>query len=310
MGENDRSSVGVGHPGLLGHLDGLLDDALLGGAAFVVEARELLGEVGGALSSCGGHELEGIAGVPEASDRVESWGESESDGFGVDLIGVESGGGDEGAESDDGCCFDSCEAELGDDAVLVNERDDVGDGSEGGEDEEIDEGGAERGGDGIRFAVEGRESPGEFVGDSGAAEFSEGVLRVWSSWVDDGEGAWHVVHLRGWVVVIGDDEVDAEVFGFDCGVDGGDAAVDGDDDLCSGLGECFDCGFVEAVAFIDAVGDVGGDLSVWCDDSEHVDEDGGGGDAVDIVISEDDDGFVVGDCFEDAIGGFVEVGDE
>lgn len=145
--------------------------------------------------------------------------------------------------------------------------------------------------------MEGRESPGEFVGDSGAAEFAEGVLRVWSPWVDDCVGVWHVGDVCRWVVVVGDDEIDAEFFGFGCGGDGGDAAVDGDDDLGSdilyGVGECFDGGFVEAVAFFDAVGDVGGDFGFWRDDSEHVDEDGGGGDAVDIVISEDDDWFVV-----------------
>jgi len=39
-------------------------------------------------------------------------------------------------------------------------------------------------------------------------------------------------------------------------------------------------------------------------------EDGACGDAVDIVISEDDDGFVVFDGFQYALGGFVEVWDE
>lgn len=157
--------------------------------------------------------------------------------------------------------------------------------------------------------MEGCESPSEFVRDSGAAEFSEGVGGVWSSWMDDGEGIGYVVHLSGWVVMVGDDEIDTEFFGFGCWSDGGNAAVDGDDDFGTGIGECFDRGFVEAVAFVDAVGDVGGDLGVWRDDSEHVDEDRGGGDAVDIVISEYDDGFVVGDRFEDSGRGFVEVGD-
>lgn len=75
--------------------------------------------------------------MSEATDRVESWCEAESDGFCVDLVGVETGGGDECAESDDGGRFDSGETELGDDAVLVNEGDDVGDRAEGGEDEEV-----------------------------------------------------------------------------------------------------------------------------------------------------------------------------
>jgi len=94
-------------------------------------------------------------------------------------------------------------------------------------------------------------------------------------------------------VVIGDDEVYAEFFGGLCGCGGGDAAIDCDDDFGALVGECFDGGFVEAVAFVDSVGDVGGDFGVGCDDPEHVDEDCGGGDAIDIVIAEDGDWFAV-----------------
>ena len=111
-------------------------------------------------------------------------------------------------------------------------------------------------------------------------------------------------------MVVGDDEVDAEFFGDDCGVGCSDAAVDGDDDFGACISEGLDGGFVEAVAFIEAVGDVGVDFGVGCDDTEHVVEDGGGGDAVDIIITEDGDWFIVFDGIKDALCGFVEVWDE
>ena len=102
MCEDDGSFVRRVHPGLLDHFEGLFEDALFGGSSFVVEDGELVGEVGGVLSSCGGHEVECVPGVSEATDRVESWRESESYGFGIDLVFVETRCFDEGAESDDG----------------------------------------------------------------------------------------------------------------------------------------------------------------------------------------------------------------
>lgn len=158
--------------------------------------------------------------------------------------------------------------------------------------------------------MEGGEAPCEFVCNSCAAEFSEWVLRIRSARVDDGERIGHVAQVCGWVVVVCDDEVDVEVFCDECWGGCGDAAIHGDDDLGALFCECADGVVVEAVAFFDAVGDVGGDLCVWRDDCEHVVEDGACGDAVDIVISEDDDGFVVLDGFQYALGGFVEVWDE
>ena len=74
VGEDDCSFVWVGHAGLLGHLEGLFEDALFGGSSIVVEGGELLGEVGGALTCGSGHEFEGIGGVPEAAYGVEAGG--------------------------------------------------------------------------------------------------------------------------------------------------------------------------------------------------------------------------------------------
>ena len=147
VGEDDGSFVGAGHALLLGHFEGLFEDALFCCASVVVECGELVGEVGGALAGGGGHEFEGTLGVSESSDGVEAGGEAEADGFGVDLVGVEIGGVDECVEALDGGGFDFGQAELGDGAVFVDEGDDIGDGAQGGEGEEVQEGGAELWGD-------------------------------------------------------------------------------------------------------------------------------------------------------------------
>jgi len=158
--------------------------------------------------------------------------------------------------------------------------------------------------------VEGGDAPGEFVGDACAAEFAEGVGGVWAAGVDDGVAIGHVVEVGWGVVVVGDDEVYAEFFCAECGGVGGDAAVDGDEEFGALVGEGVNCGFVEAIALVEAVGDVGVDCGFWCDGVEDVVEDCGGGDAVDIVIAEDGDFFVFVDGGEDSLGGFVEVWDE
>ena len=110
--------------------------------------------------------------------------------------------------------------------------------------------------------------------------------------------------------MVGDDEVYTEFLSTECRVYCGDAAVYGDEEFGTGLGEGLDGGFVEAVALVEAVGDVGVDCCVGGDGGEHVVEDCGGGDAIDIVIAEDSNLFVVVYCGEDSLGGFVEVWDE
>lgn len=80
--------------------------------------------------------------------------------------------------------------------------------------------------------------------------------------MDNGEGARHVVERFGWVVVIGDDEVYTEFMSGLSGLDRGDSAIDGDDHLGAIACEGLDRFAVEAVAFFDAMGDVGGDFGV------------------------------------------------
>jgi hypothetical protein len=107
-------------------------------------------------------------------------------------------------------------------------------------------------------------------------------------------------------MVIGDDEIDAALFGDLSGFYGGDAAVDGDDELGAAVDDLAEGVGIEAVAFFEAVGDVEVDFAAQ--DVDGVPEDGGGGDAVDVVVAVDDDFFAVADGAGDAVGGFGEVG--
>ena len=109
-------------------------------------------------------------------------------------------------------------------------------------------------------------------------------------------------------VVVGDDEIDIFVAKRFCFVEGGDAAVDGDDEFGAGVGELFEGFGVEAVAFFEALGDVVVDVAA--EEGDGVPEDGGGGDAVDVVVAVDDDFFLVADGLVDALGGFEDAGEE
>ena len=83
--------------------------------------------------------------------------------------------------------------------------------------------------------------------------------------MNDCEGVRDVARVFGRVVVVGDDEVYAECLCVLSLVCCGDAAIDGDDELCAGLCDGRERVGVEAVALVEAVGDVGGDLRVGRD---------------------------------------------
>ena len=113
----------------------------------------------------------------------------------------------------------------------------------------------------------------------------------------------------GPLVVVGDDQIDAELFGDLRLIDGGDAAVDGDDEGRAVAVELFDGLAVEAVALVDAVGDVGLDaFGGVAEGDECVPEDGGGGDAVDVVVAVDGELFTGLHGFRDPFCGVGDAG--
>jgi hypothetical protein len=107
-------------------------------------------------------------------------------------------------------------------------------------------------------------------------------------------------------VVVGDDQVHAAVAG-DLGLlDGGDAAVDRDDQLRALVAQLGQRLGVQAVAFLDAVGDV--ELGVPAEHADRVPQDAGGRDAVDVVVAVDDDLLLVPDRPGDPVGGLGDAG--
>ena len=318
VGEDDRTPAGIaGHAALFGEFAGLVKDLALGGLALLVLLVELLGDLHRAGLAGHGEHLDGFGGVAHPAAGVEARAEDEPDLLGVDGLVEQVGGREQGAEASEIGCADVLEAEGGDDAVLVDERDDVGDGAEGGEGKQVEEDGADLGADAISPGSQRRDAPGEFEGDARAAELAEGVggLAVDAdARVDDGVGvgerAVSGFTLAGDVVVVGDDQVEAELVGGLGLIEGRDATVHADDEAGAFVVEATEGGAVEAVALFEAVGDVGAEVGFGLDRADGVVEDAGGGDAVDVVVAVDSDLLAGSDGFKDAGRGLVEAGHE
>jgi hypothetical protein len=111
------------------------------------------------------------------------------------------------------------------------------------------------------------------------------------------------------LVVIEDDDIDAAGGEFTDGFGGGGTAVHGEDKAGGAMLEAvFDGIGAEAIAFVHAIGDEMGDLKAQS--FEDFGEDGGGGDAIDVVIAEDDHRFTGGASGEETFHGRLHVGEE
>ena len=120
--------------------------------------------------------------------------------------------------------------------------------------------------------------------------------------VDHGAGGGQLVLT---FVVIGDDEVDAERGGERRFLHAGDAAVDRDDQRHAGLGKCADGVTAEAVALLDAAGNV--HRHIRPARAEIIGQKAGRGDTVHVVVAEDRQLFAVFKRLRDARDGLVHV---
>ena len=123
--------------------------------------------------------------------------------------------------------------------------------------------------------------------------------------VDHGAGGGQLVLT---FVVIGDDEVDAEGGGKGGLLHAGDAAVHGDDERDALLGKRADRIAAEAVALLNAAGNVHEHRRAA--GAEIIGQKAGGGDAVHVVIAEHGDGLAAGKRAVDARHGLVHVAHE
>lgn len=304
---------GVGDDGVVGdevmvldELEGVVGDGAFDFLAFLVHGVELFCGDGAGAEVVGEEHIDGEGGVGEAAGGVDAGAEAEGDVGGFEgLVLVDAGDFGEGLDAGAVGVLDFVEAEGGEDAVFVEERDEVGDGAKGDEVEEFLEV------DGVGFWVglffEGfGEGMGEFEDEADGAEVGPGGVRgVEYVGVDEDGVFWG--GFFG-LVVVDDDDVDAFVFEeFDFG-EGVGAAVEGEEEGGRGNGEgAFEDGLGHAVAFFEAEGGevVRGEAEYF----EDVGEEGGGGDAVDVVIADDGNGFFIFDGFDGALNSAVHIGE-
>src|SRR6185437_15979787 len=83
------------------------------------------------------------------------------------------------------------------------------------------------------------------------------------------------------------------------GLDRGDSTIDADDDLRAAVADLRDSLAVQAVAFFDAMGDV--EIDVAAERPDRMPENGGGGDAIDVVIAVNDDPLLFANRAGDAL---------
>ena len=235
----------------------------------------------------GREHLDGPHGPFEPAGRVDPGRQAEADHAGREPRLVEAAGHfHQGPQPDRGRPEDARQAVPDEDAVLAVERDDVGDRRQGDQAERPDQEVAEVGRGLLAVAEALADLPGELERDPRAAEVAAGVGAAGQARMDDHVGRRELGADR---VVVGDDQLDAQLARERGLGDRRDAAVDRDDQrvrlrlgqLAEGLG-------VDAVAFLDPVRDVVDDVA-GTGQLQAGPEDARAADAVDVVVAVDDD---------------------
>ncbi len=140
--------------------------------------------------------------------------------------------------------------------------------------------------------------PGQLEGHSGPAQAGERIATSGQAGMDDRFSVGQFI--RG-AVVIGNDQLQAQSAGKLCFGDAGNPAIDGNDQRRVGVGDLLQSFLVEAIAFVQAIGDMIMDIGVQ--QAEAADEDGGGRDTVGIVVTVDHDPLPLGNGRGNPLGG-------
>ncbi len=286
IGDDGRPRVGIGGRRLPGAAHDIVREPL----PLEVALLELVGEGLRFLGFLGEQEPQRVGRIGDPAGRVQSRAEAEPDVRRADPPELQPGAIREGAHAGDRRAIERGQTRGDDGSVLSAERHHVSHGRERAELQELVL--LHR----VREIAEQRlrepqrdARAGELlvVGDvTGPARVHQGVrLRK------DGRR----------VMVVGDDQVDAELLRELRLGDRGDAAVHGDHDLRAVGRELAQRGRVEAVALLVAVRDVRADRNAKVPERAH--EDGRAGDAVDVVVPVDDDALAGGERTADPLDG-------
>ncbi len=241
-----------------------------------VALLEALGESLRLVGVLGQQEPKRILGVVDPAGRVQTRAEHEADVARANTPELQTRALDEGSHAEERRAVQGLESEFCEHAVTAAKWDDVGDRRQRAQLQELVLP------QGVREIAE--KTLGEHQGHAGAGEllFDRGIA---------GTPRVHervrVRKLRRWVMVVGHDEIDAEVARERRLLHRGDAAIDAHDDLGAILGQLPERRGVQAVALFVPIRDVRPDH--YAELPERADEDGRPAYAVDVVVSIDDD---------------------
>ena len=276
-------------------LEGLAVDLILHGAARLVGGLDDGGALGGG-DGVGQEHGQRRLGGPQPAGGVEARRQLPGDQLLIDDgVGGDLHGGEERGDAGAAARRQAQEAVVDQDAVLVGERDQIGDGAEGDEVEELaDVGLGARVGEVAGLAQGGAHRAGDVEGEAHRGQAAEREARVVAEGVDEGvrgvrgdgipDGLGGRRRRHG--VVIDDDDVDVALAGDGDGVEVAGAAIAGDDELGAAVQEGGGHLGREAVALI-AVRHRR--LDAGADRAEEAGEQRRGGHAVDVVVAEDAD---------------------
>ncbi len=225
----------------------------------------------------------------QAAGGVEARSQAKGD---IDAVGLANGNARDFGQRLDartGGGADARQAALGQDAILAQQRDDVGHRPHGHQIEE-------------RVGVDGalgdpssrcrlKEGLRQAIGHANAGELAERVGAVLSPRVDDGHRWWQLLGHR---VVVCDDEIEAAGPGVGYLLHGTDAAVDGHGQGDAPVPKGLEGGGVQPIGLVKAIGDVGRDLAT--EGAQGQGQEGGGGDTVGVMVAIDGDGLAGAQC--------------
>ena len=264
--------------------DRLAKDALLDGLAVAVQGLELAGEALRFGRVVGQEHLERGARMAEPSGGVDPRREPEAELAGLDRRRIDARGLHERAQPGTGRLGQAAQAGRDQVAVLVHERDDVGDRRQRDQVEPpLQVGGGER--------LE------ELPDDAGAAELLEWVV---------GRARRNDRAVRERLarpVMVGDDDAEpARLGGLDLG-DGRDPAVHGEEKPAALVGEPFERLAGDAVALLEAAREV--PVDVCAEVAQRGDRERGRADPVHVVVAVHADPASGGDRLADRVTGLL-----
>ncbi len=186
--------------------------------------------------------------------------------------------------------------QLGDDPIFADQRYDVGERTNGGH--------LQEGRQPFLAPVSGAECLHQLQGNPDAREVLVRIAAIVPLRIDDRDGGWK---RRTGLVMVGDDQIDAQLTSPDGRLHPANPAVHRDAQLHAVLVQPIDRGWLQAIAVAQAVGNEVTNVSA--EQLECAAKNDCGGDAVDVVVAVDGDALVIRQRLADARDRFRQSGE-